>query len=370
MCDAKDARRLLEDARDLERVNPKKARQYYLEAAEILLLVSTTDKEHEKKYVKLSEKVLLKAEQLKNNVAIVQTHYVEKNGKVLPHKYIVASDLMFDDIGGLEELKEDIRFKIINPFLHPDIYTHYGKKIGGGILMYGPPGCGKSMIAEATANDAQATFYNVKCSDLKSKYVGETEKNIAELFKSVRKNAPSIIFFDEFESLGANRTDSAAHDKNAVAQLLTEMDGVGAKNQPILLLAATNEPWSIDSALLREGRFGDSLFIGLPDKHAQEKILRLNLKNKPLHQSCKITDVLAFTDGLSGADITGLCEAAADIPLREFFRTKQKRDITLQDFDHAAKKANSIVRPWFKKASQQIIKNKLESQFKELVAAA
>jgi transitional endoplasmic reticulum ATPase len=361
MCDGKDVKRQLEDARDLEKVNPKKSRQYYLEAAETLLYLSTTDKNNEKKYVLLADKAYTKAQQIK------QTTTQEKN--IIQDKYMIASSLGFKDIGGLEELKEEITYKIIKPFLHPELYDYYGKKIGGGILMYGPPGCGKSMIAEATANEAGATFFNVKCSDLKSKYVGETEKNIAELFRSARENSPSIIFFDEFESVGNDRTGAAAYDKNTVAQLLTEMDGVGNKNQKILLLAATNEPWSIDPALLREGRFGTSLFIGLPDELAQKSILQLHLENKPLGQDVNIRSLLPLTKNLSGADITGLCEAAADVPLREFFRTKQKRSIIMTDFAHASTKINSVMQQWFTKALKQVTQKNLITQFPELVKA-
>ena len=147
--------------------------------------------------------------------------------------------------------------------------------------MYGPPRCGKSLIAKATASEAGAQFIHVKSSDLKSKFVGETEKNIAELFENARGQKPTIIFFDEFESLGSDRTDAPAHDKSAVAQLLTEMDGMDSNDQQILLLEETNEPWSIDPALRREGRFGTTLFIPPPDVKSRKEILGIILAQRP-----------------------------------------------------------------------------------------
>ena len=235
--------------------------------------------------------------------------------------------------------------------------------------MYGPPGCGKSLIAKATANEADATFIHVKSSDLKSKFVGETEKNIAELFEKARASQPTIIFFDEFEALGGDRTEGQPHERSAVAQLLTEMDGMDSKDQQILLLAATNEPWAIDPALRREGRFGRTLFISPPDQKAREKIFSLSLANRPVDK-INLTELGKLTQGFSGADVKSVCEIATDIPLRESIRTGTKRKITMNDVKDGIKKTDSVLKQWFEKANQQIIKKNLENSFKELVDAS
>ncbi|MFQ5621203.1 MAG: ATP-binding protein, partial [Candidatus Nanoarchaeia archaeon] len=297
MCNGKDAERLIREAKDLELNHPQEARVKYLEAAEIMLYLSTQDKQNHDRYVEFANDLYNKAKQIDPNAPLEsgKDHHkakdkepkelqqeIQKPDNFNADEFISSSKTLFQDIGGLEELKEEIRFKIIEPLKHPDLFAFYGKKMGGGILMYGPPGCGKTLIAEATANEANATFFHVKSSNLKSKYVGETEKNISELFGKARAMQPSIIFFDEFEALGNDRTASAhAHEVSTVAQLLTEMDGMGTKDQKILLLAATNEPWSIDPALRREGRFGETLFIPPPDLDSRKSILKINMKNRP-----------------------------------------------------------------------------------------
>ena len=269
----------------------------------------------------------------------------------------------------LEELKEEIRFKIIEPLKNPELFEYYGKGMGGGILLYGPPGCGKSLIAKATANEAKANFIHVKSSDLKSKYVGETEKNIAELFEKARNSQPTIIFFDEFEVLGADRSNSHSHERSAVAQLLTEMDGVDAKEQQILLLAATNEPWAIDPALRREGRFGSTIFVPLPDLEARETIIRTNMIYRPTAE-INFLEIAHSTPGLSGADIKGICEMATDIPLKESIQTGQRRKISKTDFSLAVKKNNSVIKQWFTKAIEQLKQKKMEEVFGDLLIHA
>lgn len=356
MCTEIDAKRLIEEAKKEEKNNPAKARKNYLEAAEIMLLLSEQKKEIEGQCVELAQVLFDRAQRLPKEAPV----------EFSPAQSI-SSEISFTSIGGLQKLKEEIRFKIIEPFSDPEVFEYFGKKVGGGILMYGPPGCGKSLIAEATANEAKASFFNVKASDLKGKYVGETEKNIAELFAAARKRQPSIIFFDEFEALGMERTNSQPHDKSAVAQLLSEMDGVGVKNQQILLLAATNEPWSIDSALLREGRFGRTLFIPPPDVEARKDILKMQLAKRPLSPDVSITALAEKTVGFSGADLAALCEIASDIPLREYFKTRHLRKMTMSDFETALKEIKSVIPQWMKKAKGVVERLKLQEVFPELI---
>lgn len=340
-------------AKQYESTAPEMASRKYLEAADMLLKESYNEPSKEKEYIELANKVYLKAKEIKMN-GFAGT----KDGKT-----------KFSDIGGLEELKEDIQFKIIQPMKKPDLFKYYNKSIGGGILMYGPPGCGKSLIARATANEADVMFIHVKGSDLRSKYVGETEKNIAELFEKARKHQPTIIFFDEFEVLGGDRTESQAHDKSAVAQLLTEMDGMDSKDQQILLLAATNEPWSIDPALRREGRFGNTLFIPPPDHEARKHIFKIHLNNRPI-ENINYDKLAKLSEGLSGADIKGACEMATNIPLRESIRTGKIRTIVMDDLEKGIKGTESVLKQWYKKACETLEKKDMEESFKELFVSA
>ncbi len=354
MCTKEEIITLIELAKRLEKTDPTDAARQYFLAAEALVRGAREHPEEERTYLELAQKSFLKGKELRDKR--VQMKKLVK-GK---------SEIMFEDIGGLEDLKSEIRMKIIEPFKRPDLFNFYGKKAGGGILMYGPPGCGKSLMAKATANEAGANFIQVKSSDLKSKFVGETEKNIAELFEKAREKQPTIIFFDEFESLGSDRTDAPAHDKSAVAQLLTEMDGMEAKEQQILLLAATNEPWSVDVALRREGRFGVTLFIPPPDLEARREILQIHLANRPI-EHLDYDVLVRLTEGFSGADLKAMCEMATDIPLKESFETGERRKISMEDLREGIKKTKSVLRQWFAKASEQVKRRKLQEDFSELI---
>ena len=176
--------------------------------------------------------------------------------------------ITFDDIAGLERAKESFREKVILPFEHPELYKKFGKKAGGGILLYGLPGTGKTMFAEAAANEVDALFLPIKCSDIKSKWYGESEQKVKEVFVKARKSKKAIIFFDEFEAIGSKRTDNSDNANNdLVPEILAEMQGVESSKceSTIVVIAATNKPWMIDSAFLRPGRSDEKMYIPLPD---------------------------------------------------------------------------------------------------------
>ncbi|MBT3407313.1 ATP-binding protein [Candidatus Woesearchaeota archaeon] len=352
---------MISKAQELEQAalkenNPNKKLEFLLLASEIYLKESKNDSENQSKY-------LAKAIQLYDEYESINANSIKYLDKEVNNKKGVKT---FDDIGGLEELKDEIKLKIIEPLLHPEVFSAYGKKIGGGILMYGPPGCGKSLIAEATAGEANAHFIHVKPSDLKSKYVGETEKNISKLFEVARANAPTIIFFDEFESFGRERSKTDVHTKNHISQLLSEMDGVGTKDKAILLLAATNTPWEIDPALIRHGRFGINIFVKEPDEKARKEIIKLNLENKPIDDSVNIDFLAKVTKGFSGADLSEICDRGADIAIKEYFKTKVSRKINIKDFISILKEKKSIVKSWYKLAKEQIVINGCEDYYTEI----
>ncbi|MCA9796875.1 MAG: ATP-binding protein, partial [Candidatus Eremiobacteraeota bacterium] len=183
----------------------------------------------------------------------------------------------FTDIGGMEQLKEQIRLNILYPMQKPEIYEAYGKKIGGGIMLYGPPGCGKTHLARATAGELGANFFTLSLNEVLNMYIGETEKNLAKLFETCRARTPSILFIDEVDALGAKRSSiNNASTRWMVSHLLTEMDGIQSHNEKVLVLGATNAPWNVDSALRRPGRFDRVLFVPPPDARARAEILKLH----------------------------------------------------------------------------------------------
>ena len=314
-------------------------RKYYLDNAEKYLIKSRSEPENEEEHIKKAEE-LVEMARIHSILMQKQNHELENRPKT-----------KFKDIAGLEKLKQSIKLKIIEPIKKPELFKYFGKKTGGGILMYGPPGCGKSLIAEATAGEADVKYFNIKASDIKSKYVGETEKNIAKLFDEARKSQPCIIFFDEFESIGQERTTAQNHDKSMVSQLLTEIDSMGTKNQQILLLAATNEPWNIDLALRRSGRFTETLFVPPPDKETREQILKDYLKNKPIEEYIDYKLISNNTIMYSGADIIEICNKAIEKVIAECLERNQIRKIRTSDILEQVKIQNkNITKEWFKKA--------------------
>lgn len=230
-----------------------------------------------------------------------------KNNSVIPNK----KGITFNDIAGLEEAKKAFNEKVIMPYKHKKLFEKFGKKIGGGILLYGLPGTGKTMFAEAASNELDALFIPVKCSDIKSKWYGESEQKVKQIFNRARKAKKAIIFFDEFEAIGAKRTDNSENGNNdLVPQILAEMQGVGSSSDDtmILVIAATNKPWSIDSAFMRPGRFDEKIYIPLPDFEARKKIFEIQLSKLPHEDNLDYELLAKLTEGCNGADVKEVCE--------------------------------------------------------------
>ena len=282
--------------------------------------------------------------------------------------------IKFADIAGLETVKENIKEAIIYPFKYPAEYQYFGVKPGGGILLYGPPGCGKTMLAAAAAAECDAIFINLKVSDIKDKYVGESEKNIKEVFTVARSHDKAILFFDEIDSLGGERAGSSeGHERSLVSELLAQMDGLEAKDsvRKYLVLAATNRPWDVDIALRRSGRFDTTVFVSHPDFAARKKILQLNLKDKPLSTSLDLEELARMTEGYASSEITAMCQRAAKIPLRERIKEKKpRRQLNTADFEQALKGQKTILAPWYTKAIKELLGSEQLDIFHELIEAA
>lgn len=220
--------------------------------------------------------------------------------------------IRFDDIAGLQAVKDLIRRRVILPFRNPQLAGQYGRKPGGGVLMYGPPGTGKTMMAKAIATELDAPFYNVQCSEVMSKWVGEAEQNLRDLFATARRRLPAVVFFDETESLVARRGGQSTVMNRLIPEFLAQVDGVKDGPAGLLLLGATNRPWDMDPAALRPGRFGEQIYIGLPDQPARRFILGNSLGRVPCEDGISLDDLAARTAGFSGADLQGLVDRIVD----------------------------------------------------------
>jgi transitional endoplasmic reticulum ATPase len=254
--------------------------------------------------------------------------------------------IRFDDIAGLEDVKEQIRIKMIFPFTHPEKARKYRVKTGGGILLYGPPGTGKTMIAKAVAGELDAAFFAIAPSEILNKWVGESEKNIRKLFETARSCEKAIVFIDEVESLVPRRRDSEAGGvmQRVVPQILSELDGFEAREgQNVMFMGATNEPWNIDYAMLRPGRLDEKVYVGLPDLAARRKILELNLKEMPLDADVDLDALARRLEGYSGADIAYLCRKVAEQTFLESVQKSHERPIGRADFERVLGKLKPSV---------------------------
>lgn len=292
----------------------EQAKQAYLHAAETML-----------KLAKISEGTL-KASRLEkakrlSNIALEldkSSLQIGKSDKISDKtsiwKPVEVPNLSFNDIAGLDDVKQSINMRMIYPLLHPEKYQLYNKKQGGGILLYGPPGTGKTMIARAIAHEVNAVFYIVKPSDILSKYVGESENHIRSLFEEVKKQKRVVLFFDEIDGLFKNRgTDE--HNDRRISEFLQHIDGFEKFESQLLILGATNRPWDVDPAARRPGRFAQSIYIPLPDESARHKIITKSLNDVPGYQAIDILNIVERTHGYSGADLEELCDQAKEYPL-------------------------------------------------------
>ncbi|HET7772050.1 MAG TPA: AAA family ATPase [Chloroflexota bacterium] len=253
----------------------------------------------------------------------------------------------FADVGGLDALKEDIRLKIIHPLTHPDLYRAYGKPVGGGILMYGPPGCGKTHLARATAGEIRAGFLSVGLNDVLDMWIGQSEKNLHALFEQARASTPCVLFFDEVDALGAARTDMRkSGGRQLINQFLSELDGVQTTNEGVLVLAATNAPWHLDPAFRRPGRFDRVIFVPPPDAPARAAIVRVLLRGKPV-RDVDAEQIARKTDGFSGADLKGVVDTAVETKLRAALRSGTPDPLTTRDLLEAAGSVKPTTKEWF-----------------------
>ncbi len=264
------------------------------------------------------------------------------------NKYFMEKPSMkFADVGGMKQLKNEISLKIIQPLKNPAMYKAFGKKIGGGILMYGPPGCGKTFIAKATAGEIDAKFISLGLHDILDMWVGSSEKNLHEVFQAARKNTPCVLFIDEVDALGASRSDMRQSAmRQIINQFLAELDGVKDTNEGVLILAATNAPWSVDSAFRRPGRFDRVIFVAPPDEEGRKDILLSVLKDKPA-ENIDAGQIAKLTQGYSGADLKAIIDIATEFKLEESLNKGVLQPITQKDITKAIKEHRATTGEWF-----------------------
>ena len=251
----------------------------------------------------------------------------------------------FEDIAGLEDVKEAVMYKAIYPHRYPELYEKLRKRSGGGILLYGLPGTGKTLIAEAIAHETGASFFPVKCSDLGSKWFGETEQNIRDVFEAAREAKNAVIFFDEIEAYASNRRENSAMERS-IPEFLAQMQGVGesSNQERILIIGATNKPWRLDGAFLRPGRFDDKIYVPLPDEKARRKIIDDRVLGVPMEEGIDFETLAKITDGYNGADMDYLCEKAKEFALHRVIQDKDTNEtLTKADFALAIECVKSSV---------------------------
>lgn len=276
---------------------------------------------------------------------------------VEPTAEVEHSPVTFADVAGMDTVKEALRMKLLLPTQQPELFAAYGKRAGGGVLLYGPPGAGKTHLARAAAGELGAAFVNVGLADILDMWTGSSERNLRATFAMARRNRPCVLFFDEVDALAARRSDMRqAHSRQIVNQFLAELDGVDEHaNEGVLVLAATNAPWYIDVAFRRPGRFDQMVFVPPPDTVARAAMLSLMCRDKP-QTKMDFDKVARATDGFVGADLKGLVDRAVEAKLHESIRAGRPIPLSTGDLMAAAKAMRpTAVREWLGTARNYVL---------------
>jgi SpoVK/Ycf46/Vps4 family AAA+-type ATPase len=255
------------------------------------------------------------------------------------------------DVAGMAEVKQQIELSLLGPIRNPELMKAYKVSARGGLLLYGPPGCGKTFIAKAISGELGSNFYQVGIADVLHHWFGDSERSIRSIFDSARRNAPCVLFFDEVDALGHRRSGLSGYQslRTVVNTLLEEMDTATSVNEGVYVLGATNAPWDVDTALRRPGRFDRMIFVGLPDAEARAGIVRYHLEDRPV-AGIDLKSIANRTEGFSGADLAYLCDTATQLGMADSMRSGQVRPVTMADTDTAIAQIKPSTGPWFETA--------------------
>ncbi|WP_067969320.1 ATP-binding protein [Nocardiopsis trehalosi] len=305
---------------------------------------------------------------------IVGPAYVAADPQGLGHGYPppptapAAPEVTLADVGGMEAVKERLHAAFLAPMRNPELQRLYGKSLRGGLLLYGPPGCGKTFIARALAGELGADFLAVGIADVLDMYLGQSERNIGAVFAQARRRAPCVVFFDEVDAIGRRRDHSGGGGASVVHQLLLELDGVhAADNDGVFVLAATNQPWEVDPALRRPGRFDRTVLVVPPDASARDAILRYHLRDRPI-ENIEVDTLVAATEGFSGADLAHVCDSAAERALLDSAASGEVRMMRMGDFEAALADIRPSTDTWLETARGVAMFGNQAGAYDELVA--
>ncbi|AXN43397.1 ATP-dependent zinc metalloprotease FtsH [Mycobacterium marinum] len=264
---------------------------------------------------------------------------------------VQRSQVRLADIAGMADAKQQLELSLLGPLRNPELMKAYKVSARGGLLLYGPPGCGKSYLAKAVSGELGARFYQVGIADVLHRWFGDSERSIRAVFDNARRNAPCVLFFDEVDALGHRRSalSGSAGLRTVVNSILEELDSAASSNDGVYVLGATNAPWDVDPALRRPGRFDRMIFVGLPDAEARAGIVRVHLRDRPV-VGIDPRAIANRTEGFSGADLAHICDSATQIAMAESMRAGQVRPVTMADIDAAAAQIRPSTGPWFETA--------------------
>ncbi|NRR20396.1 ATP-binding protein [Brevibacillus sp. MS2.2] len=271
-----------------------------------------------------------------------------------PTEITSLNKVTFADVAGLVELKKTIQIRIISPFFNQGLFSKFRKKIGGGVLLYGPPGCGKTFITRATAGECKANFFPVHITDVLDSYIGVSEQNLKAMFEKARAQKPSIMFFDEIDTIGYSRSKSSNnYMRGVIDTFLTEMEGIDTSTDQVLIIGATNMPWDVDHALKRPGRFDRLIFVAPPDLEARKQIFDLKLKGR-FSKDIDTYTMAKATEFFSGADIENVIERATEAVLEEILDSGVERPIMMKDMESALQVVKPTTMEWLQTAKNYV----------------